>query len=52
MIKFYLIKCVLICLFVMGNDRIYFPVALKTALAMAGAIPTMEISPKPFEPIG
>ena len=28
------------------------PVALKTALAMAAAVPTMPISPIPLEPIG
>ena len=37
---------------VMGRTRILFPVALKIALATAGAMPTNAISPSPFEPIG
>ena len=37
---------------VIGNSRMRLPVAWKTALAMAAAVPTMPISPSPFTPIG
>ena len=35
-----------------GRDRIRRPVAWKTALAMAGATPTMATSPMPLTPMG
>ncbi len=37
---------------VMGRWRMRRPVALNTAFAMAGATPTMTISPRPLTPIG
>ena len=37
---------------VIGSSLMRFPVALNTALAMAGAIPTKAISPSPFDPMG
>ena len=37
---------------VIGSSRMRLPVAWKIALAMAGATPTMAISPTPFTPSG
>src|SRR4051794_8652430 len=37
---------------VIGKSRTRFPVAWKTALAIAAAVPTSPISPIPFTPIG
>jgi hypothetical protein len=40
------------CSGVMGRDRMRRPVAWKTALAMAGATPTIATSPMPLTPMG
>lgn len=37
---------------VIGTERMRLPVAWKTALAIAAAMPTSPISPTPFTPTG